>query len=61
MDDLENAVMRVYDEAVSLMWKAIEEGHIGAGKNELALCDAIERAWPDAVKKAKEGAKNTGV
>lgn len=56
MDEFEKAVALVYNEAVALMWKAIEEGHAGAGKAEMALCEALERTWPDAVQKAREEA-----
>ena len=55
MTEFENAVAIVYNEAVALMYKAIEDGHADGGKPELALCNALERTWPDAVSKAREG------
>lgn len=60
MTDFENAVAIVYNEAVALLWKAIEEGQLDAGKAEMALCDALERTWPDAVSKAREDTGDRG-
>lgn len=54
MNDFEKAVALVYNEAVALMWKAIDEGHTGGGISEMTLCEALERTWPDAVQKARE-------
>lgn len=60
MTEFENAVAIVYNEAVALMYKAIEDGHADGGKPELALCNALEMIWPDAVRKAREEAGDRG-
>ena len=57
MTQLERSVAVVYTEACKRFLASIHAHPNTAYEKELALCDAIEEAWPEVVEMIKTGEK----